>query len=503
MEQAELPELISEAEARFDFARRTAGFFVAPAVFLLVWFLPLGLNVPAHRLAAIASAVIVLWVCESLPMSITALLGPMLAVVCQIAPARQAFAPFADPIVFLFIGGLMLAEAMFIHGLNRRVAYAALSSRLVGSSAGRALVVYGAVTTVISMWISNSATTAMMFPIGLAMVAQLKGSAEHSPATRRYAIAMMLITSFGASVGGMATPVGTPPNLIGMGLIERVAGRSIDFVQWVMLGLPAAVLLFGIIAALFVWTSARGLKLAPGGVEAVRRQLLALGPLSRAERNVLIAFGVTVFFWVVPGLFAIAGQQGSAIAKTLESSVPEAVAAMIGATLLFVLPVDWTRRRFTLTWPQASRIDWGIALLYGGGLSLGELAFSTGLAKAIGEGLTAWSPAPSTLSLTVLFTLVAIVLSETTSNTASANMIVPIAIAVSKAGGIDPLAPALAATLGASMGFMMPISTPPNAIVYSSGLIPLTAMMRYGVILDVIGFLVIVTLVTFLVPIVF
>ncbi len=503
MDVAQPREQISEAEARFEHVRRSAGFLLAPAAFLTVWFAPLGLGAPAHRLAAIAAAVIILWVCESLPMAITAVLGPVLAVLLQVAPARQVFAPFADPIVFLFIGGFMIAEAMFVHRLDRRVAYTALSSPLVGSSAVRALVVYGAVTTAISMWISNVATTAMMFPIGLAIAAQLTGPGVASPQARRFALAMMLMTSFGASVGGLATPVGTPPNLIGMGLIERVAHREIDFVQWVALGLPATVLLFGFLATLFAWTSARGLALAPGGVESIRTELRALGPLGRGERNVLLAFALTVLFWVMPGLLALAGLGQSPIARTLEASVPEAVAALLGATLLFVLPVDWARRRFTLTWEQASRIEWGIILLYGGGLSLGELAFSTGLARAFGEALTAWSPAPSSFSFTVLFTLVAIVLSETTSNTASANMIVPIAIAVPQAAGIDPLAPALAATLGASMGFMMPISTPPNAVVYSSGLIPLTAMMRFGILLDIVGFFVIVSLVTLLVPIVF
>jgi sodium-dependent dicarboxylate transporter 2/3/5 len=169
---------------------------------------------------------------------------------------------------------------------------------------------------------------------------------------------------------------------------------------------------------------------------------------------------------------------------------------MIGALLLFVLPVSWRARRFTLTWEQAVQIDWGIILLFGGGLAMGELAFSSGLADAMGRGITTWLPAHTTFSLTVLFTAVAIVMSEAASNTASANMIVPVAIAVTQAAGLDPLQPALGATLGASMGFMMPISTPPNAIVYSSGHIPITSMMRHGIVLDVAGFFVIVTLVT-------
>ena len=266
---------ISAAEERFERGRRTAGYVLAPAVFALVWVWPLAIDRPAHRLAAIVAAVVVLWVCETLPMAVTATLGPVLAIVLGIAPARQVLAPFADPVIFLFIGGFMLAEAMFVHGLDKRVAYTALSSRLVGTSAARALVVYGAVTTMLSMWISNVATTAMMFPIGLAIVAHLTGqrgavSGAAAPASiRRFALAMMLITSFGASVGGMATPVGTPPNLIGMGLIERVGGHHIDFVQWVAIGLPCTIVLFTFLAFLFASTCARGLVLSPGGTDAV------------------------------------------------------------------------------------------------------------------------------------------------------------------------------------------------------------------------------------------
>ncbi len=176
---------------------------------------------------------------------------------------------------------------------------------------------------------------------------------------------------------------------------------------------------------------------------------------------------------------------------------------MIGACLLFVLPVDWRERRFTLTWDEAVKIDWGITLLYGGGLALGEMAFSTGLAQAIGEGVTSWLPSQSTFALTMLFTAAAIIVSEAASNTASANMIVPIAIAVSQAAGVRPIEPVLGATLGASMGFMMPVSTAPNAIVYSSGYVPIGQMMRQGVFLDLVAFVVIVTTVMILGPILF
>jgi len=193
---------------------------------------------------------------------------------------------------------------------------------------------------------------------------------------------------------------------------------------------------------------------------------------------------------------AIAGFDGSPFARAYQAAVPESVAAMIGAILLFLLPVNWRARRFTLTWEQAVRIDWGIILLFGGGLAMGALAFSTGLAESMGRGITGLLPVRSAFTLTVLFTGVAIVISETASNTASANMVVPVAIAVAQAAGVDPLQPALGATFGASMGFMMPVSTPGNAIVYSSGHVPITSMIRHGIALDVAGFALIVAVVT-------
>jgi sodium-dependent dicarboxylate transporter 2/3/5 len=425
-------------------------------------------------------------------------------VVCQVAPARAALAPFADPIIFLFIGSFILAEAMFVHGLDRRIAFTALASRWVGTSGARILIVYGGVGTVISMWMSNTATTAMMFPIGVSILAQLRrGASGQDESLRRFGTAMMLITSFGASIGGMATPVGTPPNLIGIGLIERITGTHIGFFRWMAIGVPLVLILFGFLAAFFVWTSTRGVEVGEASARIVRDELAKLGPMSRAQRNVCVAFGVTVLLWVFPGLLALLGLSEAPITRRYMTSVPEGIAAMLGAMLLFVLPMHWPARRFTLTWEEASRIDWGIVLLYGGGLAMGDLAFSTGLAGAMGQGLTAWLPGAGPALLTAVFTGVAIVLSETTSNTASANMVVPVAIAVSTASHVDPLLPALGATLGASMGFMMPISTAPNAIVYSSGHVPIGAMMRYGVVLDVAAFVAIVGLLVTLGPLLF
>ena len=492
-------EVYSPSEELFNRRRRTAGLVLGPLTLVGMLFAPLPLTWQAHRLAAVLSMVVVLWITEALPISVTAMLGPVLAVVFHVVPAREALAPFADPIIFLFIGGFILAEAMFVHGVDRRIAYTALSWRAVGSSGTRILVVYGAVGTALSMWISNTATAAMLFPIGLSIVAHLNRTGVK---TGTFALALMLMTSFGPSIGGMATPVGTPPNLIGIGMLERIAGVKVSFFQWMAIGLPAVILLYAILATLFSVTAVRGLTVGEGSTELVRRELELLGPLSRGQRNVLIAFGVTVLLWIAPGIFAVAGLDNAEFARAYGEAVPEGIAAMLGASLLFVLPIDWRTRRFTLTWDEAAKIDWGIVFLYGGGLAMGTLAFSTGLAEAMGKGITAWLPVHTTSALTIVFTASAILLSEATSNTASANMIVPIAIAVAQAAGVRPVEPALGATLGASMGFMMPISTAPNAIVYSSGYVPITAMMRYGVVLDVIAFVVIVALVLLLGPIV-
>ena len=497
----EAVETYSPAEEAFNTRRRTIGLFAGPIVFVLLLVAPLPLPDPAHRVAAILGMMVVFWVTEALPLAVTALLGPVLAVVLRVVPVRTAFAAFADPIIFVFIGSFILAEAMFVHGVDRRIAYTALSWRFVGTSATRILLTFGAVTMILSMWMSNTATTAMMFPIGLSIVAHLARTGMAG--ARQFALVMMLITSFAASIGGLGTPVGTPPNLIGIGMLEKLVGVNVTFFQWMLIGVPAMTLMFAVVAAQFYFAGARQAVVDAGSTQIVRDELAKLGPVSRGQRNVLAAFGVTVLLWVAPGLFAIAGVDDSGFARGYAQAMPESVAAMVGALLLFLLPVDWTGRRFTLTWEQALKIDWGVILLFGGGLAMGELAFSTGLAEALGKGITAWLPSQTTVALTLIFTAAAIVLSEATSNTAAANMIVPIAIAVSKAAGVPPLEPALGATLGASMGFMMPVSTPPNAIVYSSGFIPITSMMKYGILLDIAGYFIIVTLVLLLGPLVF
>jgi sodium-dependent dicarboxylate transporter 2/3/5 len=497
----EAVERISPAEARFERWRRAAGFVFAPLAFVVLLWLPLpGLKPEAHRLAAVMAAVVLLWVTEALPLPVTALVGAAACVVLKVAPAKDVFAPFADPLMFLFIGSFMIARAIFLHRLDRRLAFGVLSIRWVGARPARILFAFGAVTAFISAWISNTATTAMMFAIGMAILAFLFDQEKEGgqQISRRYATALMLMTSFAASIGGLATPIGTPPNVIGLGFIRQLTGVEFPFFKWAVIGTPVVVVLFLWLFAYLNWLSPAGVREIEGSREMLKRERDRLGAWTTGQKSTLAAFLVTVALWVVPGLIALFAGDQSGLYKSVNGSVPEAVAAVAGASLLFLLPGDGGAR--AINWDEAVKIDWGVVLLYGGGFALGVLSFQTGLAEAVGRGLTGLLPVSGGAGLLFASVVVAVVVSEATSNTASANMVVPVVIAIARAQGADPLEPALGATMGASLGFMLPVSTPCNAIVYGSGYVPLARMIRYGILLDVVGVFVIVALVKLLVP---
>ena len=498
-------EVLSPGEIAFERVRRRIGVVLAPAIFLAMLLLPMeGLKPEAHRLAAILAAVVVLWVTEALPMPVTALLGAAMAVVLRVAPARDVFAPFADPLMFLFIGAFILARAIFLHRLDKRFAYSVLSLPWVGAHPGRILFAYGAVTTIMSGWISNTATTAMMFGIGMSILAFFFGEARGAAAgsvqaiNPRFATGLMLMTAFAASIGGLLTPIGTPPNIIGLGFMRTQLGIEIPFFRWMMIAAPVVVILYAVLFTYLNYLSPSGVREIAGSRELIQRSRAALGAWTTAQRSTAIAFGATVLLWIIPGLIALTAGDQSALYQEMNRRVPEGVAAMLGALLLFILPGDDGER--AITWREAVKIDWGVVLLYGGGFALGVLSFQTGLAESMGRGLTGLLPWDGSFALLVASVLIAVILSEATSNTAAANMIVPVVISIATAAGVDPLEPALGATMAASLGFMLPVSTPCNAIVYGSGYIPLTRMIRYGFILDVAGIIVIITAVRLMSP---
>ena len=451
------------------------GLWIAPAIGLVLYALPLAITPEAHGMLGILGLTSVLWITEALPLPVTAILAAVLVILLGIGSASEVFGIFVDPLLFLFIGSFMLAEAMQVHGLDRRFAHAVLRNRWVRVSAGRMIFIYTFIAFFISMWVSNTATTAMLFPIGLSIVSVFSKEEKESVAPL-----VLLMTSFAASIGGMATPVGTPPNLIGLGLLKEITGQSIRFATWMSFALPISFITF-----LAIFLSMR-LFLSHGVLGREIHELPEEEPDARrrcGQRNVAIAFVITVFLWLLPSFAIFAGGD----ADWWEARLPESVAALIGTILLFLLPINWKNREFTLTWKQAQNINWGIILLFGGGLVVGKFLFKTGVANYIGDTLSAVYPFSNEFMFILLFTLLAVFISEFTSNTASANLILPICIAVSQAAGINPYKPAIAATLASSLGFMLPISTAPNAIVFGSGLIKLQTMIRYGLVLDVLG----------------
>ncbi|AFM23651.1 SLC13 family permease [Desulfomonile tiedjei] len=491
---AEAKETLTPQEERFEKWRNTIGLFLGPLVALWIYWAPMpSLSPQAHTLAAIIAWVGIWWITEPIPIPMSALLGAVLCVLFGIADAKKVFAPFADPIIQLFLGSFMLAEAMALHGLDKRFAYGIMSLKWVGSSTGRIMFAFGVICGVLSMWISNTAATAMMFPIGLGIIYAMadvmsQKTGEVVDATRlRFGTGMMLMTAYAASAGGIGTPVGTPPNLIGIAMIEKFVGVKIPFFQWMLFAIPLLVILFCILFVVMYYLHKPEITHIEGSHEYVMRERAELGAWTTGQKNALLAFLVTVVLWIIPGILAVLYGTDHPISKAYNRYMPEGVAALIGATLLFLLPVSWKDREFTISWGQATKIDWGTLLLFGGGITLGNLMFESKLAEAVGSGLLALSGASSLWGITFGAIFIAILVSETSSNTASANMVVPVMISLAVAAGVNPIPPAIGATLGASWGFMLPVSTPPNAIVYGSGMIPIIKMIRAGVFFDIIG----------------
>lgn len=490
---------MSDLEQRFEHARVRVGLALAPVLFLMIFFWrfdSLAEKPQAHRLAAVMAAVVVLWVTEALPMPVTAMLGAAACVVLRVAEAKTVFAPFADQLMFLFIGSFIVARAIFIHHLDRRVAFGVMSLGWVGARPGRVLFAFGATTAFISAWISNTATTAMMMAIGLSILRFLfeQPPPGTPPLDRRYATGMMLMTSFAASIGGLATPIGTPPNVIGLGFINRSLNVEITFFEWTLIGAPVVIVLYLFMFGYLNFFCPSGVKELAGSRELIAEQQEKLGPWTTAQISTLVAFLVMVALWVFPGIVALTAGEQSKTYEAIRVSLPEGAAALLGAGLLFLLPGNKGER--AITWEEAAKIDWGVVILYGGGFALGELSRTTGLADVVGKGLTTWIPLHGEFGMLVASTIVATLVSEATSNTASANIVVPVVIALAQAARVDPLLPALGATFGASLGFMLPVSTPCNAIVYGTGYIPLTRMIRYGILLDIAGVIVIITLIS-------
>ena len=491
-----LGESAPPAASTGDERRRRVGFVAGPLLFLGLAFAPLGLTVAQQTLAAILGLVVVYWVTEAIPVPATALAALALCSLLGVAPPSEVFSAFASPTIFLFIGSFILARAMMVHGLDRRFALRVLSVGGVAGSTYGTLVAFGVVAAVMSAFISNTAATAMLLPIGLGIIG-IYGGLIHDdapgadPGTHRLGAALMLMIAYSASVGGLLTPIGSPPNLLGRGFLESQAGVSLPFLQWSFVAAPVVVAMFAALCLVLIVLNRPEARRIPGAASYIASERGRLGPFSAGERNTLVAFAIAVSLWLLPGVLGIVLGETSPVYETARDRLDEGVVAIVAASLLFVLPLDRGIRAFTLTWRQAVAIDWGTIVLFGAGIALGSLLASTGLAALVGESLAASLGAASPITLTILAVSAAVLISETTSNTASVGIVVPIVISLANAAGMNPVVPALAAIFGASFGFMLPISTPPNAIVYGSGLVPITRMIRSGIVFDVIGAIII------------
>ncbi len=488
-------EVLSDAEERFELRRKTIGWFLAPAVSIIMFLLPLGLPSKQHTLAAILLGVIVLWVCEPMPIPIAGLLGIGLIVLLGAGTATEVLTPFGSTTIFTFIGAFILAQAMLKTGVAKRLAFWMLSLPGVGRSTVRVIVAFGVITALLSAFVSNTATVAMLLPTAIGIVSviakllQERGDVrpDFDPTRLRVATAFMLMLAYSASIGGLLTPVGSPPNLIGRGLIEKATGKTISFGQWVAAAFPIVAVMFIVLVVILLLINKPELRRIEGVEEFIATERAKMGKMTRGEINTLIAFGITVVLWILPSLMGLFFGTDASITKLYTGRLNEGTVAILGAALLFILPLSWKDRTATIDWEDAARIDWGTIILFGCGIIFGALLETTGLAKTIGEGASKSFGVTSGAAITIFAVIIALIISETTSNTASAAVVVPIVIPLAVAIGVDPFVPALAATFGASFGFMLPVSTPPNAIVYGSGVVPITKMIKSGISFDVVG----------------
>lgn len=463
--------------------------FIAPVIaFVLALVLLQGFGQQKALVGAIFATAVVLWITELMPLAVTALLSTAALVLVGGIKEKEAFAAYGDPIIPLFIGSFILAKAMELTGLSERFAHLILSRPWASKGPGRLIFTLSAVACVLSLMVSNTAVTAMLLPVGLSVLAGIDRKKE-SP----YAIAALLTLTWGSSVA-VGVPVGTPPNLIGIANIRAATetadapGVSISFAQWMMFAMPITIVV--LLACWAILMALYGRKDRPDtrhACEASRRHLVEMGPMKSGERVVLFSFAIALVLWMLPDFMVIL-QGKNEFTDALQARLTPTVTPLLAAALLFVIPTRDRAEGRAITWREATSIDWGTILLFGGGIALGQAMFSTGLAKDLGQVAAQVSGAGTVWEITALSIVAAIILSELASNTAAATTLVPVAIGLAQAAHVSPIPPALGAAIGASFGFMLPVSTAPNAIVYSSGLVPSKDMLKAGLILDVVSF---------------
>ncbi len=469
--------------------RQKIGLFLGPALFLFFLLIPTpaGMTIEAQRVLASTAWIACWWITEAIPIPATSLMPVVLFPLTGALTTGESMSPYANHNVFLFLGGFTIAVCMERWNLHRRIALNIIN--LIGTSPTRLILGFMVATAFLSMWISNTATTMMMMPIGLAVILQVailvKERGIEGIDVRQgrfnFGTCLMLSIGYAASIGGVATLIGTPPNIIFAGVAEEMFGVDIGFAQWFSYGLPIAAI-FLLIAWVYMTRIAYPTKLKeiPGGKEVVLKELRGLGKITREEKSIAVIFFCVAVAWIIRTF----------VLQDIFPNINDAVIGILGAVVTFLVPVNLKKGQFLNNWNTAVKGPWGILLLFGGGLSIAAGFAESGLARWIGERLSVLEGAPMLLIMLAVVALV-IYLTEITSNTATTSMMMPIMAAMAAAMMIHPFALMITAATAASYAFMLPVATPPNAVVFGSGYITIPQMVKAGVWLNMLGIIVI------------
>ncbi len=472
-------------------SRRNVGLLVAPLLAVVMWWLTPGLEPQARKVATIMVFCLAFWMTEVIPLSMTAFLGVIMAILTGIADISMAFQNLGHPIILLFIGSFLLARSMTRHGLDKRIALFILSRPIFQKSLFSMFLGFSLVSYVLSMWVSNSVTVAMLLPLTIGVLQLIQEpESRNSPAPY-----FLLGIAYSASIGGVSTIIGSPPNLIGVNYLAK-EGITIDFLQWMMMALPISLSMYACMLLYVRWFLKKFHFSAAGIRDYVAENTLTQPPISKGEQITMGVFFLAVVLWLSPGVFNLLGMD--AAYTFMSTYFAESTVAVLAALLLFIIPPGHENGgEGTLTAGDLVKIDWDTILLFGGGMALGQLVVSSGLADVIGSSITTYVDPGQIIILIFVLVGGVLMLTEVSSNTAIAITFVPIIIGILNQLALPELYPVLGVVVACSMAFMLPVATPPNAIVYGSKQVPISTMVRTGLLLNLVGTVVVTAWVVF------